>query len=321
MTARPAMNEQVLDQAIAWQAALEQDDADWDGYLAWLETDPRHRDAYDSIALLDAAILDNRDRIKLLLAPAPVVETTADPISRRWRPRMFWTGAIAASLAMLVAAPVLRSGFGPDSTTYDNDGTTTRNLALANGTNVILAPASRIIVTGKDATAIELARGEAYFDVRHDPGRTLTVSAGNYRISDIGTQFSVNLAGGNFRVGVAEGTVSVKAPNRDEPVRLDSGHQLVGSDRGFTLGPVETTQVGSWRSGRLSYTDAPLTLVAADITRYSGKAIVVDPSVEKKHFSGSLVIGDGSRLVGDLVGVMGVDAQPAGETVRISAAR
>lgn len=317
MTARTDMDEQMLDQAIAWQAALEQDDADWDAYLAWLEADPRHREAFDSIALVDAAITDNREQIKSVLAPDLTVP--ADPRPNRWRPRLLWGSAIAASLAILVVGPILRSNADP--VVYENGGTTNRSLALANGTSVILAPSSRIVVTGKDAGAIELARGEAYFDVRHDPGRTLTVSAGTYRISDIGTRFSVNLANGTFRVGVAEGVVSVDAPGVAKPVRLDAGHQLVGGNGALTLALVDVAQIGSWRSGRLSYTDAPLALVAADISRYSGKAIIVDPSMEKKHFSGSLVIGDGSKLVGDLAGVMGIEAQSSGNSVRLGAGR
>ncbi|MEC3909743.1 FecR domain-containing protein [Sphingobium sp. CR2-8] len=317
MTARPEMDEQMLDQAIAWQMALEQDDADWDAYLAWLEADPRHREAFDSVALMDAAISDNREQIKPLLAPDLTVP--ADPLPNRWRPRLLWSGAIAASLAILAAVPILRSSADP--VMYENGGTTNRSLALANGISVILPPSSRIVVTGKDAGAIELARGEAYFDVRHDPGRTLTVSAGTYRISDIGTRFAVNLANGSFRVGVAEGVVSVEAPGVAKPVRLGAGHQLVGGSGALTLAPVDVAQIGSWRRGRLSYTDTPLALVAADISRYSGKAIIVDPSVEKNHFSGSLVIGDGSKLVGDLAGVMGIAAQSSGNAVRISAVR
>eukprot|EP00456_Euglypha_rotunda_P037880 TRINITY_DN2908_c0_g1_i7.p2 TRINITY_DN2908_c0_g1~~TRINITY_DN2908_c0_g1_i7.p2 ORF type:complete len:318 (-),score=70.59 TRINITY_DN2908_c0_g1_i7:483-1436(-) len=317
MTARSEYDEQLLDQAIAWQAALEQDDADWDGYLAWLEADPRHREAFDAIALVDAAIVDNRERVKTLLAP--VEDIPSYPTPSRWRPRLLWSGAIAACLAMLIAVPVLRSSSA--SVTYENKGMTNRSVALANGTNVILAPSSRIVVTGKDAGAIELARGEAYFDVRHDPGRILTVSAGAYQITDIGTRFSVNLAGEDFRVGVAEGVISVKMAGNAGTVRLDAGHQLAGGGGTLTLAPVDAAQIGSWRNGRLSYADAPLSLVAADISRYSGKTIVVDPSVEKRHFSGSLVIGDGSKLVDDLAGVMGVDVQSTQDAVRIGAGR
>jgi transmembrane sensor len=266
---------------------------------------------------VEAAIADNKEQIKPLLAPDPSVPV--DPRPHRWRHPWLWGGAIAASLAILVAGPLLRSRVDP--VVYENNGATNHSLSLANGTNVILAPSSKIIVTGQDAGAIELAQGEAYFDVRHDPGRTLTVSAGSYRISDIGTRFSVNLASGTFRVGVAEGMVSVNAPGADKPVRLDAGHQLVGGTGKLTLAPVDVAQIGSWRNGRLSYTDAPLPLVAADISRYSGKTIIVDPSVEKKHFSGNLVIGDGSKLVGDLAGVMGIEAQMSGNAVHLGPVR
>lgn len=317
MTARSEHDEQILDQAIAWQAALEQDDADWDGYLAWLEEDPRHREAFDSIVLLDAAIAENRDSIAAVIAPPSVMPDGRR--AARWRPKMLWGGAIAAGLAIMVAVPNFYSKSKP--ATYDNAGTVPRSLTLANGINVTLAPSSRIVVTGKDAAAIELARGEAYFDVRHDPARTLTVSAGQYRVSDIGTRFAVNLGNGSFRVGVADGTVSVITPSAAKAVMVFAGHQLAGGNGDLTLSPVDSAQVGSWRTGRLSYTDAPLGLVATDITRYSGKTIIVDPSVEKRHFSGSLVIGDGSRLVGDLATVMGIDAQTTGDAVRVSAAR
>ena len=49
------------------------------------------------------------------------------------------------------------------------------------------------------------------YRVRHDPDRMLTVEAGRYRISDIGTRFVVNVSGGGFRTGVSQGTISVVA--------------------------------------------------------------------------------------------------------------
>jgi len=63
MTARSNSEKAMLDQAVAWAAALESDDVDWDGYMAWLEADPRHRAAFDSIALVSAAVDDHRAEI------------------------------------------------------------------------------------------------------------------------------------------------------------------------------------------------------------------------------------------------------------------
>lgn len=316
MTAQSDMDERMIDEALAWQAALECDDADWDGYMAWLEADPRHRVAFDSIVLITALVEEHKHAVGSLF---DMQQTEASPRPQR---RMKWAlgGGIVAALVLAVVLPMLRTGQA--SRVYASDAGKSRTVALANGANIFLSPASSIVVHGKDATRIELASGEAYFAVRHDPSRTLTVQAGPYRITDIGTRFSVNLSGGTFRVAVSEGAVAVNSDKADGQVQLRAGQQLTsGTDGNLTLVPVATSDVGSWRVGRLSYSDAPLALVVADISRYSGKRVIVDPSLETRHFSGTLVIGDGSRLLPDLATVMAVPVHPqAGGAVRLGGA-
>ncbi|WP_070155195.1 FecR family protein [Sphingobium phenoxybenzoativorans] len=313
MKARPEITEQMLDEALAWHMMLEADDADWDGYTAWLEADPLHRDAFDAVALVDAAVMDNRTAIRDLVAIRQPESSSASP-SRRW----MLGGAVAAAIALVFAVPMLRKD-GAVST-YRTAPGESRDLALANGTNVTLSPASTIIVTGKDAAKIELASGEAYFDVRHDPSRTLTVAVNGYQVTDIGTRFVVNAAGGRFHVGVSEGIVSVTSPDGGRAVQINAGQQMFSGGGGATISSVPAADIGSWRSGRLSYSDAPLPIVAADIARYSGKAVTVDPSLEKKHFSGILVIGDGTRLVDDLATVMDIRVSPQKDGYRLGAA-
>lgn len=313
MTARSDIDEEILDQAIAWQMALESDDPDWDGYVAWLEADSRHREAFDSIALIAAAVDEHKtDIVHVLEAQRPVEKARS---TSPWK--LFLGGGLAAALALVVAVPML----SPKSVvTYKTEAGKSRSIALANGTEVTLSPSSSIVVHGKDAAAIELASGEAYFDVKHDPGRVLSVSAGGYTITDIGTRFSVNLSGPIFRVGVSEGTISVTSNQSDQSTQVSAGHQLVAGGQNLTLSNVPPGDVGSWRAGRLSYNDAPLSLVAADISRYSGRAVTVDPSLEKNHFSGTLVVGDGTRLLPDLAALMAVQILPEGNGVRLSAA-
>jgi transmembrane sensor len=313
MTARSNSEEAMLDQAVAWAAALESDDADWDGYMAWLEADPRHRAAFDSIALVSAAMDDHRAEItSLIAAHAP------SKAGRRVSRLFAYAGVgIAAAIALILGVPLLWSPQSVQS--YAADAHASRDIALANGIHVTLSPSSSITVRGKDAGQIELASGEAYFDVRHDPARSLTVSAGSYRISDIGTRFSVNFTGTAFRIGVADGTVSVASPGSEE-VQISAGHQLLSGSNGLTLSSVASSDVGSWRQGRLSYSNAPLPLVAADISRYARKAVQIDPSLEKTHFSGTLVIGDGSKLLADLAILMGVEVHLQGNGARIGAA-
>ncbi len=305
----------MIDEALAWQVELARDDADWEGYMAWLEADPRHREAFDSVALTEAMVDEHRNEVRALLeaqAPDSPSANTLSPTSP-YRPRrpLRWVmgGGLAAALALAVGLPMM---WAPEAVTgYAAHAGSSRTVALADGANVILSPASRILVHGRNAARIELASGEAYFAVRHDPSRTLTIEAGPYRITDIGTRFSVNLSGGTFRIAVSEGAVAVSSDKANGQVRLQAGQQLTGgADGNLALAPVAVADVGSWRDGRLSYNDAPLALVVADISRYSGRRIIVDSSLETRHFSGTLVIGDGSRLLPDLAAVMGLAVHP-----------
>ncbi len=316
MTAKSDIDESILDQALAWQAALEQEDADWDGYMTWLEADPLHRDAFDSIALVTAAIDDHRPEIEYLLA----AQAPAQAPRKRFSRVLAYAGSgLAAAITLMVAVPMLWMQQGAE--TYSAKAGASRTVALANGISVTLSPASSIVVHDKDARQIDLASGEAYFDVRHDPSRSLTVSAGGYKISDIGTRFSVTVGGKAFRVGVSDGTITVASPDAGQAVRVEAGHQLIASGDGLTLSPVLAGDVGSWRSGRLSYSSAPLSLVAADISRYARKTVKIDPSLEASHFSGTLVIGDGTKLLPDLAAVMGVRIVAEGNSARIAPAR
>ncbi|WP_336965776.1 FecR family protein [Sphingobium aquiterrae] len=324
MTGRSDRDDRLLEEAIAWHRALESDDADWDGYALWLEADPRHREVFDEVALLDDAVARHRDTLASVLAvaesPAPAQAVGTQAVVTGARSRRGWlVGSIAASLALLIGVPYsLRP---TPATIYETGRNASRTLAFADGISVTLAPGSRLSVSGKGAADMDVAQGEAYFDVRHDPARTLTVTAGDYRISDIGTRFAVNLSDASFRVGVAEGHVAVSRPADDDrkTLQVSAGHQLVATGGAARLSPVTPDQVGSWRSGKLVYSDTPLALVVADIARYSGKKIMIDPALGHSHFSGVLVIGDGSKLLADLAGLMAIRVRDEGGHMRISA--
>lgn len=314
MTGRTTTDERVLDEALAWQQALERDDADWDAYTVWLEADPRHRQAFDQAALTERIVSERAPDLAHLRAIEPPAAVPA-PVrhGRRWL-----AGAVAAALALAIGAPAL--WMRPADAVYATGRGETRRVALGQGIAVELAPSTRLVARGGDATRLELAQGDAYFAVTHDPGRPLSIQAGGYAVSDIGTTFGVNRARHAVTVSVAEGHVSVTAVDGDA-TRVSAGQQFVG-DGGNTarLGPVQPRDVGSWRQGRLVYSNAPLSVVAADISRYSGKDVTVDSAVGNRQFSGVLAIGDGSGLLADLSDLMGIPYHEDGNRVRIGAA-
>ena len=294
------MNDAILDQAIRWHAAQQEDDCDWEAFALWLEADPAHRRAYDDIALTDAALDRQREALATILpAPDDRGELAAGPRRR------YWLGAgLAAAVAMLFFATQMMLGGGPGQEIFRTGPGETRLVELEDGSSIRLAALSELTVGGGKQDELALS-GKGYFDIVHDPDRPMRIVAGDQVVSDIGTRFDILADGTRTRIAVEEGTVSVRSPSLD-PVRLVAGQQLIVDPGASTaaVSRVDQGDVGSWRTGTLVYDAVPLALVAADISRYAGERVTVAPDIAGRPFSGALTIGDGSRLVGDIAELM-----------------
>lgn len=300
------MNEEIAERAAQWHAAQDGHDMDWDGFATWLEEDPRHRAAFDRVAFLEDDIVAQRATILGHLdAPAPAKRELG-----RWRWAVMAGGAVAAALAVVVALP------GPTADVAWQTGATARTIALVDGSRATLAPHSRLVAQHGDQAHLALT-GTAYFEVPHRADRTLSIAAGRYRISDIGTRFDIAVDGSTTRVAVAEGQLAVAAAGMDTPVTLVRGRALLGHDGSVALTRIAAESVGSWRGGQLVYADAPLALVANDITRYAGAETTVDPAIANLRFSGALKIGKGAQAADALATIIGLEARHTGAGVRL----
>lgn len=300
-------HDRIIEEAATWHVASSDDAMDWDGFTAWLEADPRHRAAYDQIALTDAAVIDHRETLADVARP-PLAATT------RSRPRLAWAGgAIAAALVAMIAVPQ----FLRDPATVFATAGASREIAFVDGTHIVLAPHSRLEARERN-TRLALDGG-AWFEVPHDPSRRMEITAGPITISDIGTEFDVQTSDATVRVAVAEGQVSASAAALDRPLIVATGQALAfdGQAGTATLRRVTPSTVGSWRSAQLSFTDAPLSLVVADLERYAGVHVAIPKSLRSRRFSGSLNIRDGPAAARDLAGLMGLALRRVGSGYRM----
>jgi transmembrane sensor len=157
-----------------------------------------------------------------------------------------------------------------------------RSLNLADGTHVVLNTNTVIhasITPG--SRTVTLDRGQAYFEVVHDDNHPFVVIAGNRRITDLGTKFSVRRDGDRVDVVVTEGEVRV------EPIAADRVSAPVVARRNMVViarhtetlvalkSPKEIDAAMLWRSGMLSFNQEPLAAVAEDINRYNTRKIEV----------------------------------------------
>jgi transmembrane sensor len=167
---------------------------------------------------------------------------------------------------------------------------------------------------------IELA-GTAYFDVPHRPGRELAIRAGSFTVSDIGTRFAIANESGLVSVDVADGKLSVSSDRLDRPIALEAGHGIKADEQTIRLTQVNPADVAPWRSGKLQYDNAPLSLVARDISRYSGTSVTVDPAVGGQPFSGVIAIENGDKAARNLAQIMALDARPVAGGIRLQPRR
>jgi len=296
--------DKIRQDAAGWHIASESDSMDWGGFTAWLEADLRHAAAYDEISLTDGAVLElAADPAHRAFTETPAVVQAPGRV-RRFR----WVGAgagaaMAASLAALLIVPQLRTAPGQVYATSD----AAREIVLADGSTIALAPHSRLEVSGADQQQMVLAGG-ALFDIRHDPRRQLAINAGGLTISDIGTRFDVQSEGTNLRVAVAQGKVAVSGDALDKPVPLDAGKALTfdGKAGVSQVASVDAKAVGAWRDGRLTYDNVALPLVAADLGRYAGTRVTVSDAVRDRRFSGTLTVGNGDEAIRDLAQLLGL---------------
>jgi transmembrane sensor len=300
----PRPEEADLDAALAWHAALREADAgpaQWQAFIEWLEARPEHRLAFDRVEDLQAMLARDAARILALLPETDGVEGISANDNRRRR----WPGraAIGAAAALAAAGLVLlwlpdRTGVPSPELVYEAAPGHTRTVALADGTRLDLRPGSRLDVRYDAASRrLRLDRGEALVQVGHDRSRPLVVLAGDLIVRDIGTVFDVAMRPGRLAVTVVSGLVAVSEDGADgaaaarHSIQLSAGQQFLHTPgvAAAEVVQVDPAAVLSWRSGFLTYHDAPLSDVVADINRTFGAHVTLaDAATGARRFSGVL---------------------------------
>lgn len=236
--------------------------------------------------------------------------------------------ALAACLALAVFTPMaLRA---PQVQVITPKGGT-RQVALVDGSHVFVGADSKIAVSfDQKSRRVNLARGEAFFEVAHDPSRPFTVVAGDAEVRVTGTKFDVKHVDGKVVVTVLEGRVEVRRHailsvlHEAAPERVLTAGDLsqLADNAGFTPQVrVNPAEAGAWRAGRLSYADTPLADVIADANRYSATPIrLASPEVGEMRVTTSFRAGAVDQFVADLAQALPVQtAKDPDGTLVISA--
>jgi len=297
-------DDKIREQAVAWAVRTgDPEFSDWESFTSWLEENPAHAEAYDHFAAAAADAAED-------MPPVPDAANDEEPaparVSRRWV-----GGAIAASLAVLALVGVWRSG--DDRYMVETAPGELRSVALSDGSEISLSGGTRLELDSNAPRFARLEEGQALFTIRHDDADPFILEVGEDTLVDAGTIFDVRRTASAMTVAVAEGAVIFNPSAQN--VHLAPGDVLtsaVGSDD-YTLGSVPLDRIGEWREGRVTFENASLAEIAAELARATGIAFRADPGGAGQAVSGSILVAplrEDPRALGPLLGVV---VRPAGD--------
>lgn len=166
---------------------------------------------------------------------------------------------------------------------------------------------------------IHLYKGEAYFDVAHNPEVPFTVKARKGDVRALGTIFSVRVKDDLVNVLVEEGRVRIRAndevdllntPQIEEQkevlktenlkksavVTVDAGNNVIFGEQTIESVVLEEKEAierkFSWQKGILAFDDEPLSDVIEEVSRYTSYQIIIaDPNIRTLRVGGYYPIG------------------------------
>lgn len=270
---------------------------------------PGNVDAYNRVeALWQSAGRVSRDPDILKAAQDALQRQPARRVNRR---SVAWIGigAIGAAAAVAAGLAFLRPSA---PTTFTTAVGQQLPITLADGSSIRLDTDSALRVRYEDGRrVILLDRGQALFNVAHDPNRPFIVQAGETSVTALGTVFDVRRGTGGVRVTLVTGSVSVRDAGKtgDRHWRLSPGGQVQIRPTGAEVATVDGLTATSWSQGQLIFRDTPLIDAIAEVNRYlPDKVILGAAPLKDVRVNGVFNTGDRDAFVAAASDVFGLTA-------------
>lgn len=297
----------------------------------WRQASIHHQAALEQFEALWAGM----DRLhQLAVVPAPWRNRF---LGRGLTGRAVLAGVIAASLAVVIVVVAGQANLAsaPDVQVFGTGVGEQKSLRLGDGSTIQLNTNSRVEVEyARTWRKVRLLKGEAYFDVAHNPDRPFTVYAGDSLLRDIGTRFNVRLRNERMELTVTHGAVEVSTLSTQRGGGREI-HDGAGADRSFIFKPVGIVAAPAagaevavlngrdlsiaaqpentinrrlaWREGMVAFSDEPLASVIAEVNRYTDIEIeIADPKLNDLRVGAYLKVGEVDPLLDALHASFGV---------------
>ena len=322
-------------EAAAWLARLQghwPDDNTELALQAWLNHDPRHREAFGRACeiwdLLPGAVGNavwHETQAHASAVPMSVPVPAGTPSSPHANGRFARPALVmAAAFAILLLLSPIAALRDPR---YETATGETRVVRLDDGSRITLNTNSLVAVDyAAKERQVRLLRGEALFEVSKDPSRPFIVAHKGGQVRALGTTFVVRDEPQQMSVTLIEGRVEV---TRDAPdtqngtarvAILSPGERITLTPKaGAVVDHPPLNIVTAWRKGEIMFDDTRLIDAAAEYNRYiRGTEIVVDPSVASLRLSGVFATRDPLQFSETVAALHNIQARQRGNEIHLS---
>jgi transmembrane sensor len=253
------------------------------------------------------------------------VRTARKHARRRW-PLFASLAASLLAIAVVVGAYAWRDYTHVETGAWRTALGAQRVVQLPDGSTATLGSETGLRMAFSRARRdLDLASGEAFFDVAHDLARPFVVRVEGYDVTAVGTRFDVRRGHDRkLRVVVTRGLVRlqpVDAPGKASTMlpagsiaMVDGGDVLVQR-----VALDEARERLSWRDGYAVFHGTPLAEAVEEFNRYNARKIVIaDPSLDALHVGGNFRLDNSAAFVRLMQEVFPVQADRRGDRIVLS---
>ena len=268
---------------------------------AWIEADPRHAVAF---ARAEAA-WDASERLKSAAADItlpPMQQIISEADQRRLSRNIMVAAGVAILLFVVAAIVTVRTFSGVER--YETGVGQMRDIALEDGSILHLNSDSEVEARfTSNGRKVRVMKGEASFEISHDPARPFDVEARAAVIRAVGTAFNVRLRPSLVELTVTHGKVTVHCG--DSPLQqVAAGSGAVIQPRSISLtrlGPKIVEQRTAWRAQMVELDGETVEQAADEFNRYRKAPILIgDTRVSALRIGGRFRTTDSQEFLSAL---------------------
>jgi transmembrane sensor len=285
---------------------------------AWIGKSLAHRIAYVRLA----AAWTRTERLAALRRHS--AEQSEPAMHKRRHPFAILAAAFVVT-AMLGAGAALFL-MKPRETVYTTSIGGHRTTMLADGSTVELNTDTVVrVIENADRRIVEIDRGEAYFQIKHDAARPFVVKVAGHSVTDLGTKFLVRSETGRLEVVLTEGRARLESADADvgaPSVVLTPGDVAIATARAMSVtrnSPTHLANVLGWRHGVLVFDHTTLAAAADEINRYNRKKLVIaDVAAGKFMIGGTFPTNGVETIAAAAKDFFGLRVEDRGDEILIS---